>query len=493
MSILHIGGLAKDKDRDRDRERDTGSKRLERLLSTLDRDRVREVTDKVLEGTRSIGERHETISSTLQDAAAALASLKSIESGLERARRAIDVEFDTRREERSEIVALNALLEHVRHELAAGGARELDLQGRLTVSEAALSESKAGRTEAEGAAAARQAEVVRLNAVSNAARSEIAELKTILEQASKQLSQSQEDNQNLRARVEDLENLRQEAEVKIASLGQARALVEAERGALERRAEAQSNELGRLGRAVAELEGRLSAELARTRGLETTLQASQAETLRLNQAMDELNVNTKVHLETAEMRLDTAQARAGRLEDENAELNRQLQEAVVRDRVVERDIADTRQRLERTEERVKSLDSDLALARQELLAAESARAAAVERSERLNDALQVRHADVKRLEDQSEGLQARIGALEAELSSEKGSGSERARTLTDLIERERSEHSIAQGALEAARKDRARLHLELLKVARQRPGMEDLANGLDTSDEDDSPMEVKFA
>src|SRR5476649_1731798 len=77
MSILHIGGLAKDKDkdRDRDRERDTGSKRLERLLSTLDRDRVREVTDKVLEGTRSIGERHETISSTLQDAAAALASL----------------------------------------------------------------------------------------------------------------------------------------------------------------------------------------------------------------------------------------------------------------------------------------------------------------------------------------------------------------------------------------------------------------------------------
>ena len=35
--------------------------------------------------------------------------------------------------------------------------------------------------------------------------------------------------------------------------------------------------------------------------------------------------------------------------------------------------------------------------------------------------------------------------------------------------------------------------VELLKVARQRPGMEDIANGLDATDEDDSPLEVKFA
>ncbi len=505
MSILHIGGMSKDKDRDRERERDrdrergpekvespSGAKRLERLLATLDRERVREVTDKVLEGTRSIGERHETISSSLEDAISALAALKTIESGIDRVRRAVDIEFDTRREERSEIVALNALLEHVRHELAAGGARELDLQNRLVASESALGESKAARTEAEGAAAARQAELLRLSTASNAARGEVAELKTLLDQGSKQLALAQEDGTGLRVRVEDLEARRQEAEVKIAAISQARAMVEAERGALERRAESQSNELGRIGRAVAELEGRLGAELSRSRSLEASLQAAQAEVNRLNQAMEEQMANTKVHLETAEMRLDTAQARAARLEDENTELNRQLQEAIVRDRATDRDLVETRQRSERSEERVRSLESDLAAARQELLATEGARAAAVERGERLSDNLQGRNADVARLEENNTALQERISTLEAELSGERTSSSERARTLTDLIERERSEHSIAQGALEAARKDRARLHLQLLKVARRKPGAEELSAGEPMIEDEDPPLEVKF-
>ncbi len=469
MSILHIAGIAKD----------NSTKRLEKLLASLDRDRVREVTDKVLEGTRTIGERHETITSALEDAAIALSQLRSVESGLERARKAMNTEFETRREERSEIVALNALLEHVRHELAAGGARETELLTRLNATDAALAEVKAARAEAEGAAASRQAELARLTASFNSSKGEVNELKGLLDQSSKQLSQVQEDNNNQRVRLEETEARRQETEVKLAAASQGRALVEAERTALERRTESQAAEVARLGRATAELETRLSAEQARARALESAVQAAQSEAGRLNLAMEELTSSTKVHLETAEMRLDTAQARAARLEDENAELSRQVQEAIVRDRSVERDLSDARQRLERAEERVKSLDADLSSARQELLAAEGARAASVERGERLNESLQSRHVDVKRLEEQSDALQERLNGLEAELAGERASGSERARTLNDLIERERSEHSIAQGALEAARKDRARLHLELLRVARRRPGGEDM--GIETA------------
>ncbi len=483
MSILHIAGIAKD----------NSTKRLEKLLASLDRDRVREVTDKVLEGTRSIGERHETITSALEDATIALAQLRSVETGLERARKAMNTEFETRREERSEIVALNALLEHVRHELAAGGARESELLTRLNATELALAEVKAARAEAEGAAASRAAELARITASFSSARGEVTELKGLLDQSSKQLSQVQEDNNNQRARLEETEARRQETEVKLAAATQARALVEAERTALERRTESQAADVARLGRATAELETRLSAEQARARALEATVQAAQSEASRLNAAMEELTSTTKVHLETAEMRLDTAQARAARLEDENAELSRQVQEGIVRDRSVERDLADVRQRLERSEERIKSLDADLASARQELLAAEGARAAAVERGERLNESLQSRHVDVKRLEEQSDAMQERLSALEADLASERASGSERARTLNDLIERERSEHSIAQGALEAARKDRARLHLELLRVARRRPGGEDiqLEAAKASDDDDDQASEAK--
>jgi crescentin len=484
MSILHIGGVAKDKDRD------SAGKRLDRILATLDREQVGNVADQVMEGARSIGERHEFITSSLEDAAAALQSLKAIESGIERARKAIDIEFDGRRDERSEVVALNALLEHVRLELSAGGARELELQTRLNTVEAALAEAKALKTEAETGAAARQAEAARLTTAFNAARSEVGELKSLLEQASRQLAQSQEDTASLRVRIDELEARRQEAEARASAVSQSRALVEAERGALERRAEAQTAELGQLGRAVAELEGRLSAESARARGLEASFQAAQADIERLTQAMDEQAANARVHLETAEMRLDTAQARAARLEDENGELNRQLQEAVTRDRSGERELADMRQRMERAEERTRALEADLSSVRQELLASEGARAAAVERSERLTETLQGRSADVKRLGDEAGALQARIASLETELAGERNAAADRARTLTDLIERERSEHSIAQGALESARKDRARLHLELLKVSRRRPSAEELAGEL-PPEEEDEPFQVK--
>jgi crescentin len=489
MSILNLGGLARDKDRDKD-----SGKRLDRLLSTLEREQVSEVADKVMEGARSIGERHEFITSTIEDAVAALDALKSIESGLERARRAIDIEFDSRRDERSEIVALNALLENVREELATGGARELDLQTRLSGAEAALAEAKGARSEAEAAAVARQAEVVRLTTSFNGARSDVAELKTLLEQASRQLAQSQEDASGLRGRVDELESRRQDAEARATAVAQARSLVEAERGALERRAEAQSTELAQLGRAIAELEGRLAAEGARARGLESALQAAQSDVERISQAMEELNANTRVHLETANMRFDTSQARAARLEDENAEITRQLQDTTNRERSGDRELAEVRQRLERAEERTQALEADLTSMRQELLAADGARAAAVERGDRLNEALLGRTADVKRLTEEAEVMQNRLSAVDAELAGERASSGERARTLTDLIERERSEHSIAQGALEAARRDRARLHLELLKVSRRRPTPEELSGELPSvliEEPEEVPFQVK--
>jgi len=72
MSILHIAGIAKD----------SGARRFERLIAGLDRDRVKEVTDKVTEGARSIGERQESIAGALEDAALALSQLRSMEAGL---------------------------------------------------------------------------------------------------------------------------------------------------------------------------------------------------------------------------------------------------------------------------------------------------------------------------------------------------------------------------------------------------------------------------
>ncbi len=468
MSILNITGL-----------KEGGSRRLERLLSSLDRERVRDVTDRVIEGTRVIGERQETISSVLEDATLALSQLRTVELGLERARKAIDVEFESRRDERSENVALSALLDHVRQELASAGEREADLQARLDSAEADLERTLAAKSDAEGLAASRLSDVVRLTTSFNSARSEAAESRLVLDQATKQLALQKEDSINLNTRLDEAEARRQEADSKSAALTQSLAMAEAERGALERRAESQTTETARLGRAVAELEGRLSAEQTRSRTLDASVQAAEAAAARLSQAMEEQAASTRVHLETADMRLETAQARAMRLETENADLSGKLQEAIARDRAVARELADARQWHERSEERIKTLETDFASVRKDLQAAEAARATAVERIERLSGTLESRDTDIQRLEAQTEVLHDRIGSLESELSAERNAAMERARSLGEVIERERSEHSIAQGALDAARKDRARLHLELLKVTRRRPGPDEVVVDFD--------------
>jgi chromosome segregation ATPase len=471
MSILNLGGMSKE----------GGSRRLERLLGNLDRDKVRDVADRVLEGTRTIGERHESINSAIEDAGHALGQLRVVEEGLERARRALEVEFETRREERSENVALNALIDHYRQELTTAGARESELLSRLNAGEVVIQDLKIGKASAESDASGRQAEITRLNASFNSARAEAGELRALLDQASKQLTLAKDDNGALHVRLDEAESRRQEAEAKTVSLTQTVAMIEAERGALERRAESQTTETARLGRAVAELEGRLSAEQTRSRTFEAAAQAAEAAAARLGQAIEEQAANTKVHLETADMRLETSQARASRLEAENADLNGRIQEASAKDRSTTRELADTRQWLERSEERVRGLEGDLTSARQELSAAEAARSAAVDRAERLNETLSGRQSDIVRMEDQSGALQQRITALEDELSAERASGGERVRALNEVIERERSEHSIAQGALDAVRKDRARLHLELLKRTRRAPGPDEVLAELDAS------------
>jgi chromosome segregation ATPase len=471
MSILNLGGFT----------REGGLRRVDKLLGNLDRDQVREVADRVLEGTRTIGERHEAITSALEDATVALSQFKAAEAGLERARRALEVEFETRREERSENVALNALLEHFRKELAAAAVREGDLLSRVNTAEASLNHTNLQKSDLEADLAVRQAEVLRLTGSFNAARSETVELRGQLEHAQKQLSQTQEDNAGLNARLDEAEARRQEAEAKAASSTQSLSVVEAERGALERRAEAQTSEVGRLGRAVAELEGRLSAEQTRSRTLDAAVQAAEAAAARLTQALDEQATTTKVHLETADMRLETAQARSVRLEAENADLTGKVQEATVRDRVASRELADAKQWRERADERVKTVETELSGVREELLASEAARTAALERADRLGETLAGRQSDLRRMEEQLSALQKRVTSLEEDLSNEHAASAGRVRALTEVIERERSEHSIAQGALDAVRKDRARLHLELLKRSGRAPGADELMAEVDVS------------
>jgi crescentin len=446
--------------------RDTSAKKLEKLLSTLDRDRARSVSDKMLEGTRSIGESHETIASAMEEAGRALSVVRAVEDTLAQARTALAQEFEARRADRSELVALTALFEQTGQELTSVRQNEAEMLRRLTLSDDALAETRAAKLQVELHASAKEAEVTRLNGALSSAKAEAAEYKTVGDQAQARAQRLEDDNARLRAKMDELEARRQEAEAQAAAAVQAHSLLDVERGVLDRRVESMTGELNRTSRIIADLEGQLSAEKVRSNGLETQAQHARAEADRLTRAIEDQGEKMRAELETLQLRLDTAQARAQRLESDNADLSRQLQEAVARDRVAERDIGETKLRLKQSDDQLATLAADLTAARKELAGVEAARAAAVERSERLSETSEGRMADIRRLEEQIEVLQGRLTAQTAEMVAERAQVDGQLKSLLAAVERERNERHLETGALAAARKDRARLHLEVLKTNR---------------------------
>ena len=445
-------------------KRENGSKKLEKLLANLDRDKARTVSEKMLEGTRCIGESHESIAGALEEATRVLGLVRSVEETLGRANATLAEEFEQRRADRSELVALTALYEQSGQEVAAGRQREAELQRRLVLNEDALNEVRAGKLQLERSAAAKEAEVSRLNGLLASARAEAAEFKSSSEQAQARGQRLDEENERLRAKIDELEARRQEADAQAASAVQAHSLLEVARGVLDRRIEALTADLNRSGRTVADLEGQLAAEKTRSRGFEASALAAQAEAERVGRALEEQGEKTRAEIETLELRMETAKARAARLEIDNAELSRRLQDATGRERATDRELGETRLRLQQSDEQLAALTADLTTARKELAAVEGARAAAVERSERLGETAEGRLTDIQRLLEQIEVLQGRLDGMNMELAEERAAADGRASALTAAVERERSERQLTSGALEAARRDRARLQLEVLKT-----------------------------
>ena len=91
-----------------------------------------------------------------------------------------------------------------------------------------------------------------------------------------------------------------------------------------------------------------------------------------------------------------------------------------------------------------------------LATVESARTAAVERSDQLSKQLQTTEIALKRGETRAAELRERLEAAQAENAHRRSTLEERLANLEAGLERERAERTIAEGALESLRRERGR-------------------------------------
>jgi crescentin len=92
---------------------------------------------------------------------------------------------------------------------------------------------------------------------------------------------------------------------------------------------------------------------------------------------------------------------------------------------------------------------------------EQARTALSERNNAVTKTLKSREASLARAEEKTAALTERNGHLEADVQVSRTNIEKRVEELNSSLQRERMERAVAEGALEAARKDNSRLQSEV--------------------------------
>jgi crescentin len=412
-----------------------------------------ELADEV---SHEIGARYEKVSQRIDDATDLLTRLEPMADLISQIRDAVSVEFRERRLEHGELLGLRSTIDQYRSRLEVLETDHREALANLGRTETELFEvgaqAEADRRKLENALEEEQ----NLRSELSAATVRISQLDESLKSALDSVSQLTEDRDALRDQLGQSEERRRESDSAAASSRQQTLMAQEEQAVMRKQLETASVDATRMSRQLTELESLLGSERARVRGLEASLASVQEESLRSVRAVEARLEATRIELTVATGKAESYLAQTAKLEGLNAEVSQRLNETQAQLRGVERQFSELQVDHNRADERNRALEEELATLRVRLATVESARAAAVERSDQLSKQVHAQEVALKRAEGRATDLRERLENAQSENAARRSSLEERLSNLEAGLERERAERTIAEGALESLRKERGR-------------------------------------
>jgi crescentin len=249
------------------------------------------------------------------------------------------------------------------------------------------------------------------------------------------------------------------------------ALSDDERRSLKNALEQTLAEVARLSRQLTDGNNALAAAQTRRAQLETSFADAEAERLRLVTALDEANERHRSESSTQTMRLDALQSRAATAEKLLAEARTNLTARADEVRSFERKLTDTTIARNAAEKKLAQIEGAQEAQERQIKDLEQARAALLERNTALGKNMRARETELARAEEKIQASNELIARLEADLQTNRVRADKRIEEMNALLEHERMDRAVAEGALEATRKDNARLQRENSRLeALLRPG-----------------------
>jgi crescentin len=295
-------------------------------------------------------------------------------------------------------------------------------------------------------------------------RAEIVELERHLERETAQVRAFSEDNQTLRDQSAMADKRIGLLEADLAAARDKVVLLEDDKRSLQILLDQTNGELTRVTQRLTDTDNALTIAKTRIVQVEGTVAEIETERNKLVAAVDEANERYRSGYSALNMQVSALQARAATAEKLLAETRQNLVARTEEARNADRAAMESAFGRNKAEKKLTEMEASREAQDAQVRGLEQSRATLVERATALLNTVKKREAQLTRAEERIQLLTDRVEHSEADLQASRQAFEKRIEELSGTLERERLEHSVVEGSLEAARKDRAQLQRELTRL-----------------------------
>jgi len=295
----------------------------------------------------------------------------------------------------------------------------------------------------------------------SAYRSHIAELQRHAQQQASDLQLTCDENRRLGERVATADQRTVQLEGQAQTAQQKAMQANQERAAMQASLDKTLGELAQTARRLSDADKALASTQARLKAMETNLAEVQAERSRLAAALDEANHQHRDKMNLLNSRFETVQARAILTENVLEEARQALMARANEIHTFERRVIEASTAHDVVAEKLSRTEAVLAERELQIKDLEQARMVLTEQVHKLIQAATAREGAYDGAQQTIKEQKDLVEMLEVQLNAARSSNEMQFEHLNAQLQREQLDRSMAEGALEAGRKDVARLLHEI--------------------------------
>jgi chromosome segregation ATPase len=398
-----------------------------------------------------------------------LDAVKAAVSGLiapvARTLRAFDVEKAEKTVLERTLEAMQAEQQTLRDQLAARDRQTEEAAAENTRLRDALATAQRN-------AAAQDAAKAELNGSLMAARQQAADLENRIALETAGTRRLREEAERRDARLAAADRRAVALETELSNVRQRLTIADTEKRSLHASVEKAINETGRMSRRQTEAQNLLAAAQTRLRQAETQLAELSSERAQIAAALAEANERRETDSAAQTMRFDAMKSRAATAEKLLAETREQLAARANDVRKLERQLSELALAHGTLQNRFAAAEHARNDCETRIHELEQTRAVLNERQAALTQNLAARDTALARAEDRIATLTDTLAGLHAQTDAARITLTRELDDARAALNRERAERAILEGALEAGRKDLARVMREVMALQRRQMAQE---------------------